>query len=951
MSTKSQTIYEEYFEIEDQYRAKYGTQTVLLFQVGAFFEIYSRTLDGVYLAYTQQSNLNCSVKHGNMYDQGSLYMAGFRDYTLETYLQRGIEHNYTLVVFVQEKKGTKFIRKLQAVYSPGTFIPMDQNLTKTTNHLMCVWFHFAGQSQKQLICGYTVLNIFTGESILQEYEVPFWMNPTTFDELENAVAKYLPNELILVSPLTQEEQDMVLNYMGISSTLTMIHRIDSNTNAETKRAKQQTYIQHTLESILGPGTSHPNVFNEFMTYEIATRSLCFLFHFVSEHHPSLVKQLRFPQFDSSNSRVLLANHTLKQLNIVDGSLEEGGKYSSVLRFWNQCMTSSGKRLFQHQLTQPTSDSVWLQKEYDMIKYVSGLDQTAFLSMQLQKMSDLDKISRQIVTQRLYPDSIAALKSSLDVVLEIERGLDETWKKYLPQEVNVENTIEKIQTHMNQYLGDFVPLVSSKEKDTPIKKCLQNTTLFFIPGLSPELDLLYNESDVLESKLNQWRNYAQWILSGTESDEMIKIHETEKQMTLQVTKTRSKIIQKNWGLCKIPHPNEWKDVKFVSASTQNDEIVFSEWTHAVKRLTIVRQTIQDEEKRMWSMFIESLAPFAVDLHPLSFFIAKIDVILNKTQLAKTYRYCCPTLDTSSKTSKVSARGIRHVLLEHIQIKEIYVANDIELSGQGLLLYGHNTSGKTSLLRALGLCVVLAQAGCYVPCDEFHLHPFGSLFSRISSNDNMFRNMSSFAMEVCELRQIIQYADNRSLILADELCHSTEQESALSIVVATLKHLHQTQSCYLMTSHFHEIPDLIREWNLSIQIAHLHVYFDVEKKQMVFDRKLRNGSGSKTYGLEIMRSLRMPQAFLEDAFQIRKGIHGMDPGPLNHPISKYNSQKIRGKCEKCGKLSEETHHIVMQKNADSHGFVSTQNLGTFHKNHVVNLMALCRLCHDNEHHDRS
>ena len=138
----------------------------------------------------------------------------------------------------------------------------------------------------------------------------------------------------------------------------------------------------------------------------------------------------------------------------------------------------------------------------------------------------------------------------------------------------------------------------------------------------------------------------------------------------------------------------------------------------------------------------------------------------------------------RKSFFDAKSIRHCLIEQLQTKEKYITNDISLgkNEDGILLYGTNAVGKTSIIRSIGICVVMAQAGLFVPCEKFDFYPYNNIFSRILGNDNLFKGLSTFAVEMSELRHILRYTDENSLILGDELCSGTEIESAISIFVA-------------------------------------------------------------------------------------------------------------------------------------------------------------------------
>jgi DNA mismatch repair protein MutS len=295
------------------------------------------------------------------------------------------------------------------------------------------------------------------------------------------------------------------------------------------------------------------------------------------------------------------------------------------------------------------------------------------------------------------------------------------------------------------------------------------------------------------------------------------------------------------------------------------------------------------------------------------------------------------------SYVDAKDIRHCLIERMNEDEIYVTNDISLGikERGLLLYGTNAVGKTSMIRALGICIIMAQAGLYVPCSAFTYRPYTNIMTRILGNDNLFKGMSTFAVEMSELRVILKCADQNSLILGDELCSGTEIDSAISIFVAGLQKLHALKSCFVFATHMHEIVDYeeIAQMN-KLCTKHMAVTYDRARDMLIYDRKLRDGAGPSMYGLEVCKSLHLPDDFLKMANAIRlKYRDKKQAGDLNYKPSHFNAHKVKGLCELCKKeVGEEVHHLQHQKEADSNDYIQH-----FHKNHRANLLTVCESCH--------
>ena len=332
-----------------------------------------------------------------------------------------------------------------------------------------------------------------------------------------------------------------------------------------------------------------------------------------------------------------------------------------------------------------------------------------------------------------------------------------------------------------------------------------------------------------------------------------------------------------------------------------------------------------------------------------------MVYAKASIARKYNYCKPEIINATK-SFVDAKDLRHSLIEHLQQNELYVANDISLgrgSVDGMLLYGTNAVGKTSFIRALGIAVILAQSGLYVPCSSFQFWPYKYIFTRILGNDNIFKGLSTFAVEMSELRTILRLADGKSLVLGDELCSGTESISAISIFTAGVKTLHAKQSSFIFATHLHEIIhyDEIRDAD-SVILKHMAVIYDREKDLLIYDRKLRDGPGDNMYGLEVCRSLNLPEDFLTMAHNIRAKYNSESASILSLKTSHFNNKKLMGMCEMCNEnMSVEVHHLQHQSYANEDGIINQVSKGgsIFHKNHMANLMSVCETCHNKFHKD--
>ena len=1019
----------EYFRLTELFINKFGLNTILFMQVGAFFEMYAtKNTETGELSRSRIEDIStiCGglsiTDKKQMHGKDLVVMAGFRDYNVDRYIQNVVDANFTVVVYTQKEleKG-RMTRELAGIYSPGTFLPSDTDMdAKMTNNVMCLWLDLytpkiLSKTNQKIICGAAVVNIFTGKSAIFEYETTFEMIPATFDSLERFVCTHSPSETIFITPfLNEADSKKVLQYTGVSSrTIHLIKQFSNNSTFENDtntqdlrvgqdlidRCRQQKYIRHILSSFFQLDTY--DICDEFRNYVIGTQSYCYLLNFIQERNPNLVRKIALPQFDNQTTNMILANHTLRQLNIIDDGVsaaDDADLSSSNLRsvgaFLNKCGSAIGRRRFLNQIVHPTFDTEWLNSEYNaislLLEYPELIDTFRKTS---REVADLEKIGRQLVSRKLNPDSVARLYKSVLSIQQIhvsilsskpsqgnETALIELCKYFAfdsnPSEQNSEPN--KMVASWIHLLLEFISVNLIVER---CEGCSSSTSFdenIVRPGVNDELDALLFRMEENEQLFQEIRRTFNIMMSKFDSTkcsattEYVKAHETEKTGTfLQLTKKRSATLKKHLGemlkndpnskivfsLGKTNVPVPVTDIQMTSSGMSNDTITFQLLDRIVREKITIRDTINSTIAKAYSSFLERLETHCLPtIEKLSNFIAKVDVLQSKAYVAKMYGYCRPSIDefdsNNKQASYVDARGLRHVLIEHIQTQELYVANDLCLSRpdttgtlsqkneRGMLLYGTNAVGKTSLIRALGIAVIMAQSGMYVPCSSFRYRPYTAIFTRILGNDNLFKNLSMFAVEMSELRVILNAADENSLVLGDELCSGTETESALSIFVSGLSDLHKKHATFLFATHFHEILkfDEIKELT-GIAIRHMAVHYDRETDCLVYDRVLREGAGNRLYGLEVAKSLHLPEEFIERAYHIRNKYFPDMRGALSSPACKYNSSKIRGICEICkDELGKEIHHLQEQKMADENG-----RIGTIHKNHPANLMSLCEKCH--------
>ena len=923
-------LIKSYFSLLEKYKAKYG-DTFLLMQVGSFYEVYStKDTDPDMLYFSKLCDLKIAQKN-------EYFMAGFRDYMIDKYIQKLNETSYTTVIFNQEEKDGIIERKEFAIYSPGTTFIEDE--VKLSNNISCIWIHQI--KQKQIIFGVSNIDIYTGKTNVFEYEHLYYHNPSTYDNIENFVSIYNPIEIILIYS-DEETIDSIIHYIGIKSK--KIVKICLNQETALSKQAISCESQHYQNEIIKTfySISKTSFVDALFEKGIAFQSFCFLLNYVFEHNPSLTNKISEPLIDNQNNNLLLANHSLKQLNVLES--DYNGPYSSVIKLLNTCRTCVGKRYMNHILLNPIKQIDLLEESYSLTEH--ALSKQFVCCLQIK---DIEKIIRKIIHKKACPSDYYYLYECGEILMNIFSNLDTTIKNHIEEE-RTTSDIKIIKKHLTTFFNmDICKQMNSTNFDKYDVHELINK------DVNSQLDIALQTKIENKEKLDAIITHLNGVYTFIDKKcrDAVKVHDTNSGSFLTITKKRCDALKK-----KIIS----REITFISSYTKKEEkflfsgdLMYSEYNSTTtmiqsEQINHLFKTAYSSNDIYMKLLIETYNKMYETAACFSFdkivdCIRKLDLLNTKCELATMYKYCRPMIQDKDAKSYVKMKGLRHVLIEHIEKNELYVTNDIELGldNQGILLFGTNAVGKTSLIKSIGVCIIMAQAGLYVPCDSMIYYPYEYLFTRIIGNDNIFKGLSTFGVEMSELRVILNKCNKNSLILGDELCSGTEIDSALSIFTAGLETMYARGSSFIFATHFHQIQyfeEIQRMTKLSLK--HLRVKYNHELQKLVYDRKLADGAGESIYGLEVCKSLHLPDDFLKRAHEIR-GKFGSNQSILTLKTSAHNREKIRGVCELCKKnIGTEIHHLQYQRDADKHGIIKH-----FHKNHLANLVSICESCHTNIH----
>ena len=966
----------QYFIELKKYYAKYGEKVLLLWQCGGFYEVYTlrnpitNTFDiSKFDEYIEITRMNRAKKGNYMMHEGvkkEVWMAGFNydENILDKWVKVLTDSGYTVPIWEeydidgQKAKG----RKEVYIYSPGTnFV----NETKTiSNNIACYFIEKHTQNkiikQNNVSCGCATIDIFTGRSVLFQYKMKQQLihNPNIFNELERFNSIYSPKEIIIIHNYDDENQ--IKDIIDSADLHTKhIHTISMlNVNDELSKyalnCSEQSYQKQIIKTYYKDADYDTFLETTRLSYNFyAFKSFCFLLNFLHEHNPQLTNKIYYPYFENSESNLMLGNHSLKQLNIIE-TYNSNGTFSSVEKMMNKCLTSMGKRALRYRILHPNTDIKYLKQEYNIIDHiVQNIDFYKTIRNDFTGIKDVEKLYRKIVCKKVLPCDLYVFYENLKIMKQVHEKIkhDNTIQKYIKirKNINIEEAcnklIKNLETNINMNICSKIYNYKFEEN-------------FFNRGINDVVDETEDDKINAEQRLYGFTNYLSGLINLDEkkqSKNLVKVHKTAKSVIqLHTTKRRLTFLIKNLKARGTEHTYTYKH----NANTESSTFKTSDVTEGKKisdkvelKGYIVNDLCKDVMsyteslstvlKNVYNIFIDNLIEYKEQMNAFVEYVSLLDIILTNATLANKYNYTKPIIKNKAK-SYIKAIDARHPLIENILTSETYTPNDIDIGGKtnGILVYGTNGAGKSSYNRSIGISIIMAQAGLFVPCSYFEYKPYTKIFTRILGNDNIFKSMSTFQVEMCEISNILEYADENTLILGDELCSGTEHRSAQSIFISALQYFEKVKCSYILATHFHEILKTTELKKIKkMAVKHMGVHYNEVNDALIYTRKLEDGPGDSVYGLEVCKALHLPQDFLDNANKLRKK-YDKNIGILHKKKSPYNSKKLKGKCEMPGCTNDgcDIHHLQPQELADVNGYIKS-----IHKNHLGNIVNVCKRCH--------
>ncbi|GGX39914.1 DNA mismatch repair protein MutS [Tateyamaria omphalii] len=782
---------------------------LLFYRMGDFYEMFFD--DAVAAAEALDIALTKRGKH----DGADIPMCGVPVHSAEGYLLTLIRKGFRVAVCEQmespaeaKKRGSKSVVKRDVVrlVTPGT-LTEDTLLEARRHNFLAAFADVRGQGALAWV------DISTGAFSVMSLDLTL---------LGPELARLAPSELIVTDAKEAELRPLVEDF-GISVTTLGGAAFDSSAGADRLGG---LFNVQTLDA-----------FGTFARAEVGAMGA--LVEYLEITQKGKLPLLRPPRQEVQARTVQIDAATRRNLELT--SALSGGRSGSLLSVIDQTVTSAGARLLERRLASPSRVLETISDRLDSVAFsVENSGFTQATKDSLKRVPDMDRALSRLSLDRGGPRDLAALRNGLG----------------------------QAQTLFDTQPDDLPPLLASAFKDLAghedLIGRLENDLVADPPLLPRDGGFIATGCDEELDEARQLRDEGRSVIAKMQQDyaaqcgvQSLKIkHNNVLGYFIEVTATHADKMMS-------PPLNE----TFIHRQTTANQVRFTtvELSDLETRVLNAGGRALEIEKRLYEGLKSLVLDQAAQISQTARALAEIDLATALADLATSKNWCKPNLD-SSRAFEID--GGRHPVVEHALSQQggsPFIANDCELNAEDgaavWLLTGPNMSGKSTFLRQNALIAILAQMGSFVPARSAHIGLVSQIFSRVGASDDLARGRSTFMVEMVETAAILNQADDRALVILDEIGRGTATYDGLSIAWATLEHLHDVnKSRALFATHYHEMTALAGKLN---GVENATVSVKEWDGEVIFLHEVKRGAADRSYGVQVAQLAGLPAAVIARA----------------------------------------------------------------------------------------
>ncbi len=801
---------------------------LLLFRMGDFYETFFDD------AQTMSKILGITLTARNKSDGNPIPLAGFPYHAIDSYLDKLIKAGLKVAICeqVEDPKLAKGLvkREIVEIITPGVIL--DQQLIEGSRNNFFACIHL---DNKLKIAGLAYLDISTGDFLFSEMEI---------QDVKNEIQRIHPAEIIIQNPeIKYFIDDLKLDY---TPAITIYDSWYFDLKESTKLLKEHFHTT-TLESLGAQGHNAGAIAAGAALAYVKSLRDDNLSHITSLH------------FYSLSSFMQLDEITRRNLELIR-SMRYGNRSGSLIDVLDKTQTPMGSRLLHQWMMNPLLEQRHIEKRLDMVEdFLSQYPLTEDLRLILKEIGDLSRLLSKVGALRVNPRETMALGHYLSTAPAIHNLL----KRY------ESSVLESI----SQDIPDFAPMIELIDKaisDTPPMTIMEGN--IFKNEYNADLDELRSIS----------RDGKSWIA---------RLEAEERQKTgIPSLKIGYNKVFGYYLEVTLAHVSKIPDYYIRKQTLVNGERYISPQLKEYEAKVLgAEERIKSLEYELFKDIRNTIADYMGSMQKYVEKIAELDVLSTFAFHAYHKNYVRPVFTDSGILEMIDCR---HPVIEQILLDEQYIPNDVNLDDECTkiaIITGPNMAGKSTYLRQIGLLVIMAQMGCYIPAKSAHLPIFDKVFTRVGASDNLAMGQSTFLVEMVETANILNSATPRSLILLDEIGRGTSTFDGLSLAWAIVEYIHKFKKAKtLFATHYHELTELE---NVLSGVKNYNIAIREWNEQMIFLRKIERGGVDQSYGIQVARLAGLPDKVIKRAKDILRNLeeHELSPQGLTAKIKKQLGQK--------------------------------------------------------------
>jgi DNA mismatch repair protein MutS len=767
---------------------------ILFFRMGDFYEMFGA--DAVKAAPI----LNVALTSRGHLNGEKIPLAGVPYHAVDKYLARLLAAGEKVVVVeqVEDPRLAKGVvkREVVEILTPGT--ATIEGVNGDTTPLYLAALHIDDTDK----VGLSYIDLFTGR---------FFLDEGPADKILERIRVLSPQEIIFPAPA--EKNEIIYNlrrYAG--SQLSSFEEW----NFSYKTAVGELSEFFGVSTLDGFGVGH-------LKSGVAAAGA--IFRYLRENNRTKLDHVTKIIVAESDRYMLLDYNTVRNLELIK-NLSESIERDSLFNSINRTSTAGGARRLKENLLRPYKLlRPILYRRIGVKELYQSRDVALNLPAIMRRLPDMERLAGRLGMRKINPRQLASIRDGLEIGKLIMTEIARMEADILRDLVKSYPDGSALSALISKALVDEPPLVANKGN-------------IIRERYSEELDHL-------KSSIKEARDY------------IASLQKIERERTgisslrvgynrvfgyyIEVTRTH---------LDKVP-PDYIRKQTLVNA----ERYITNELKEKEELILAAEEKIFNLEERLFGELADTVADSLEDILFMAESLSEIDLMVSLANLAAEKMYCCPEIDESTT---IEITGGRHPVIEDMLPPGSFIANDLSLSSEQnriMILTGPNMSGKSTYLRQIGLIVIMAQIGSYVPAESARIGLVDRVFTRVGAIDNLARGQSTFLVEMIETSNILHNATERSLILLDEVGRGTSTFDGLSIAWAVAEYINEkNKSRTVFATHYHELTGLAALYD---KILNCQVAVKRWEDSIIFLHKIIPGGCDDSYGIEVARLAGIPR----------------------------------------------------------------------------------------------